>query len=66
MKKLDVKRGIAFEDSLAGQASAAAAGLQVVAVSRPLDLTRLVESVLPAAILTQSASVPRAAEAAAF
>jgi HAD superfamily hydrolase (TIGR01509 family) len=46
MERLNVRSGIAFEDSLAGQTSAASAGLKVVAVPRQADLPHLVESAI--------------------
>lgn len=47
MKQLRTDRGIAFEDSAAGQTSAATAGLKVIAVPAPSGLRALVNSVLP-------------------
>lgn len=44
IKRLGVSEGIAFEDSRSGQASARAAGLEVVDVSSPSELPNLVRT----------------------
>jgi beta-phosphoglucomutase-like phosphatase (HAD superfamily) len=46
MERLNVRSGIAFEDSLAGQTSAASAGLKVVPVPKQADLSHLVKSAI--------------------
>ncbi len=50
MERLGVSCGIAFEDSAAGIASARAAGCQVVEVTNPADVPRLIEDVVSALI----------------
>jgi len=44
MERLQVKKGIAFEDSESGMASARSAGLEVVCVSIPSELPELVRA----------------------
>jgi beta-phosphoglucomutase len=41
-EKLDVSRGVAFEDSEPGLASARAAGFEAIKVERPMDLPQIV------------------------
>ncbi len=45
-KQLGVSSGIAFEDSESGIKSATSAGLEVIKVTRPLELSRLVQDKL--------------------
>jgi beta-phosphoglucomutase len=45
-ERLDVSRGIAFEDSEPGLASARAAGFEAIKVDRPIDLPQIVARVL--------------------
>jgi len=55
MERLGASSGIAFEDSAAGIASARAAGCQVVEVTHPADLPRLIDEAVAAT--TKSAAV---------